>query len=627
MNRSWSTLIFGPRLKSSEEHKEHIGPLRGVAVLGLDALASAAYGPEALLTTLLVLGPRSSALLLPLTVAIVAVILTVSASYRQTIGAYAGGASSFIVAKENLGRAPGLVAAAALALDYVLNVAVAIAAGAGAIVSAVPALLPHTLAICLAILAGLTVINLRGIRSTAVVFVVPAYLFIGTLGLTLAVGIGRVLAGDVAPPAETTTTAPAAAMAVATPWLLARAFANGSTAMTGIEAVSDGVPLFAPPSQVHARRTLALITACLVVLLLGLAVVCRANEITASVPGRPGYESILSRVVATIWGRGAFYQLTIAAIVAVLAFSANTSFADFPRVARLLALDRDLPEVFAHRGRRLVFSHGIVVLSVLSAILLVVFNGITDHLIPLFAVGALLSFTLSQAGMVRHWFVSRERHARVRMAFNLAGALATGATLVVVITAKFEHGAWISIVLIVAMYLSFCTSRRHYDALDRMTALRGPLDLHPAMPPRVVIPVRRWDRPAQKALHFAYALSQDVTIVQVLTPERETDSLTRDWNDLVVRHAEQAHVQPPRLVVLTSEYRELFRPLLHFIRMLADEDSSRSVAVVVPQIVEPRWYHLFYHNNTAALLKGLLLFRGGPRIIVVSTPWYVEPQS
>ncbi len=626
MNRSWSTLIFGPRLKSSEEHKEHIGPLRGVAVLGLDALASAAYGPEALLTTLLVLGPRSSALLLPLTVAIVAIILTVSASYRQTIGAYPGGASSFIVAKENLGRAPGLVAAAALALDYVLNVAVAIAAGTGAIVSAVPALLPHTLAICLAILAGLTIINLRGIRSTAVVFVIPAYLFIGTLGLTLAVGIGRVVAGDVAPSAPPAIV-PDPGIAVATPWLLARAFANGSTAMTGIEAVSDGVPLFAPPSQVHARRTLALITGCLVVLLLGLAVVCRANEITATVPGEPGYESILSRVVATIWGRGAFYQLTVAAIVAVLAFSANTSFADFPRVARLLALDRSLPETFAHRGRRLVFSHGIVVLAVLSAILLVVFHGITDHLIPLFAVGALLSFTLSQAGMVRHWRVSRERYARVKLAFNLAGALATGTTLVVVITAKLEHGAWISMVLIVAMYLSFCTSRRHYDALARATALRGSLDLHPAKPPRVVVPVRRWDRPAQKALHFAYALSQDVTIVQVLTPGGETDPLARDWNDLVMRHVEEAHVRPPKLVVLTSEYRELFRPLLHFLKQLADEDPSRSVAVVVPQIVEPRWYHLFYHNNTAALLKGLLLFRGGPRIIVVSTPWYVEPQS
>ena len=626
MNRSWSTLIFGERLKSSDEHQELVGPFRGVAVLGLDALASAAYGPEALLTTLLVLGTAASGLLLPFTIAIVAIIATVSASYRQTIGAYPSGGGSFTVAKENLGRSAGLVAAAALALDYVLNVAVAIAAGAGAIVSAVPALLPHTLAICLALLAALTVLNLRGIRATAAVFVLPVYLFIGCLGLTLALGVARALTGHAAPVAPAVPAA-GGGIAMATPWLLARAFANGSTAMTGIEAVSNGVPIFAPPSQVHARRTLALITGALVMLLLGLALVCRAYEITATAPGQPGYESVLSRVVATVWGRGAFYHLTIAAIVAVLAFSANTSFADFPRVARLLALDRHLPETFAHRGRRLVFSHGIMVLSVLAAILLIVFGGITDRLIPLFAIGAMLSFTLSQAGMVQHWRKRKERHARLKMVFNLAGAVATGLTLLVVIAAKLEEGAWISILLIAAMYLSFCTSRRHYDTLERVTALRGPLDLHPAPPPHVIVPVRHWDRPAQKALHFAYTLSQDVTIVQVLTPDREADSLAKDWKELVVRPAEKAHVKPPKLVVLPSEYRELFSPLLGFIKKLATEDSRRSVAVVVPQLVEPRWYHAFYHNNTAALLKGLLHFRGGPRIIVVSTPWYVEPQS
>lgn len=416
-------------------------------------------------------------------------------------------------------------------------------------------------------------------------------------------------------------------MAAVTPWLLARAFANGSTAMTGIEAVSNGVPLFAEPSTKHARRTLALITGSLLALLLGLGVVCGAYGITATPPGRPGYESLLSRVVATVWGRGIFYHVTIAAIVAVLAFSANTSFADFPRVARLLALDRHLPETFAHRGRRLVFSHGIVILAVLSGLLLVVFHGVTDRLIPLFAIGALLSFTLSQAGMVQHWRKRHERHARTKLAFNLAGAIATGTTLAVVVAAKLREGAWVSILLILGMYLSFRTTRRHYDALERATTLRGPLDLHPAPPPHVIVPVRRWDRPAQKALHFAYTLSRDVTIVQVLTPNREADSLARDWQELVVRHAEDAHVPPPQLVVLRSEYRELFAPILTYIRERAARDPSRSVAVVVPQIVEPRWYHVLFHDNTAALLKALLHFRGSPRIVVLSAPWYVEPQS
>ena len=627
MIRSWSTLLLGARLKTSAEHAERIGPLRGVAVLGLDALASAAYGPEALLTILLVLGARSTDYLVPLTLAVVVIVVTVSASYRQTIGAYPSGGGSYTVAKENLGRRPGLIAAAALALDYVLNVAVAIAAGAGAIVSAIPALLPHTLALCIALLGGVTMLNLRGIRSTAGVFLLPAYLFVGCLGLTLAVGIVRAISGDV-PPTITSPETQTASVAAVTPWLLARAFANGSTAMTGIEAVSNGVPLFAAPSEVHARRTLAIISTCLVALLIGLALVCYAYQITATPPGRAGYESVLSRVVATIWGRGVFYHVTIAAIVAVLAFSANTSFASFPRLAQLLARDRYLPEGFVQRGRRLVFSHGIIALAVLSAVLLITFGGITDHLIPLFAVGALLSFTLSQAGMVRHWQRSRERHARVKLAFNLAGAIATGSTFLVVIAAKLQHGAWISLVLIAGMYAAFCASRRHYDALERMTALQeGSLDLHPAPPPHVVVPVRQWDRPAQKALHFAYRLSQDVTIVQVLTPDRELDSLEKDWEQLVVRHATEAHVRPPKLVVLPSEYRELFAPLLRFIKELADGAPSRSVAVVVPQIVEPRWYHVFYHHNTAALLKALLLFRGGPKVIVLSTPWYVAAQS
>ena len=343
-----------------------------------------------------------------------------------------------------MGRGPGLLAAASLALDYILNVAVAIAAGVGALVSALPALLPWTLPICLFMLAVLTLVNLRGVRSTSTFLLFPTYLFVGCLLMTIAVGVVQAMSAGWHP----SPVAPSARFAEATmpvsAWLLLRAFANGSTAMTGIEAVSNGVPLFRAPSVLGARRTLTAITAILITLLLGVAVLCSIYEITATPPGEHGYQSVLSQIVGAVSGRGFFYHLTMAAVVSVLALSANTSFADFPRICRLLALDGHLPESFAHRGRRLVFSHGIIVLALMAGLLLVIFEGITDRLIPLFAIGALASFTLSQVGMVQHWRRRpNERAARRSMLMNATGASATGAMLVVVTVAKLREGAWL----------------------------------------------------------------------------------------------------------------------------------------------------------------------------------------
>ena len=390
--------LFGRTLATDEEGEQRVGVWAGIPMLGLDALGSAAYGPEAALTLLMPLGVAGVGYIGPISTLIILLLIVVYISYRQTIGAYPLGGGSYTVAKENLGTNAGLIAAAALMLDYVLVVAVGISAGVGALVSALPSLQPYTLSLCLLTLAFITLVNLRGVRESGVAFLVPTYLFIVSLLAVVGFGVIKsVLAGGrpepVAPPPIQPSTGEAATL-----WILMRAFASGCTAMTGVEAVSNGVSAFREPSVPHARRTLTVIIALLGVLLAGIAYLCHTYQIGATEPGQSGYQSVLSQLVAAVVGRGVFYYITIGSVLVVLALSANTGFADFPRLCRVVAQDGFLPNGFAHRGRRLVYSQGILVLAVLSAGLLVVFKGITDNLIPLFAVGAFLAFTMSQAG-------------------------------------------------------------------------------------------------------------------------------------------------------------------------------------------------------------------------------------
>lgn len=617
-------ILFGRRIATEDDEGERVGPLTGVALLGLDALGSASYGPEALLTVLLPLGTAGLSYVGPLTLVTALLIVVVSLSYRQTIHAYPNGGGAYTVVKENLGDTPSLFAAAALALDYLLNAAVAISAGVGALCSAVPSLLPHSLALCLGVLALMTLLNLRGVRSTGFAFVVPTYAFVASLFTVIAIGAGKMLLEGPHPAPVVAPAVTPATTGVATAWLLVRAFANGCTAMTGIEAVSNGVPLFCPPPVVSARRTLLLISIILVTLLGGIAVLARAYGVTATPPGSPGYESVLSRVTAAVVGRGALYHATLASVTAVLLFSANTSFADFPRVCRMLAGDRYLPEAFAHRGRRLAFSHGILVLSALTALLLAVFGGVTDRLIPLFAVGALSAFTASQAGMVAHWR-RQETNGRTRgLALNFVGCAATAATLAVVLVSKFSEGGWLTLVLAAGMIALFKAVRRHHDALSEATRADGPLSVGTPRPPLVVVPMRRWDKVAIKGMLFATGFADDVIAVQVLTGDREVDELTDRWPALAVEPFRREGRKPPQLLVLRSHYRQLYRPLLDVIQELERDNPGRQVAVVVPELVEPRWYHYLLRGHTASVLKGLLLFRGGPQIVIISTPWYLR---
>src|SRR5271167_1084775 len=368
-------LLFGRPLATTEERAEHIGPIAGIPVFGLDALSSAAYGPEAALTLLIPLGLAGIQHIVPVSFAIIGLLAVVYFSYCQTIEAYPHGGGSYTVASENLGASAGLLAAAALMIDYILNSAVGISAGVGALVSAFPRLEPHTLALCLAILLILTLINVRGVKDTGTTFLIPTYLFVGTLLVVIAVGAVRAIAahGHPAPIVEPPHLPVSASML--TLWLLAKVFASGCTAMTGVEAVSNGVNAFREPTQKNAKRTLTIIIVLLMVFLAGIALLCRAYSIGATDPGAAGYQSILSQLTAAVMGRGWFYYVTIGSILAVLALSANTSYADFPRLTRAIAMHDYLPHVFKIRGRRLLYSHGIVALVGFTGVLLVASRG------------------------------------------------------------------------------------------------------------------------------------------------------------------------------------------------------------------------------------------------------------
>jgi len=616
-------LVLGRPLSSLEEEGQKVGVVAGIPILGLDALSSAAYGPEAAMTILLPLGALGVGYVRPISAVIIAILLVVYVSYLQTIGAYPGGGGSFTVARRNLGVFPGLLAAAALLLDYVLVVAVGISAGVGAFVSAVPSLQPHTLLLCLAILAMIAIVNLRGVRESGIAFAVPTYAFVVCLFVVIVIGVAKVWAHDghplpvVAPPALPPAIAPA------TLWLLLRAFASGCTAMTGVEAVSNGVTAFAAPAVRNARRTLTAIVVVLVLLLAGIAYLSNAYHIGATEPGVAGYQSVLSQLVAAVVGRGVFYYVCIGAVLWVLALSANTGFADFPRLCRLIAEAGFLPRIFASRGRRLVYSYGIYALSALSASLLIIFGGVTDRLIPLFAVGAFLAFTLSQAGMVVHWMRVGGSSWGVKSAVNGIGAAATGATLVVILVAKFAEGAWVTAMLIPLLLAAFGGVRRHYHRVSLEIANPHPLNVANIQPPIVVVPMNAWNKMSQKGLRFALKLSPDIFVVQIQTGTKNEDDLARRWPEYVEGPTRAAGLAAPQLVVLPSPYRHVFNPLLDYILEMKRRHQDRQIAVLIPELIASRWYEHLLHNKRAAMLKALLLVRGDEDIVVVNVPWYL----
>ena len=617
-------ILIGKPLASYEEGGEQIGVSAGIPIFGLDALSSAAYGPEAALTLLIVLGSAGTGYIVPVSLSIILLLAIVYFSYRQTIAAYPGGGGSYTVASQNLGSHTGLLAASALMLDYILVVAVGISAGVGALVSAVPQLEPHTLAMCLGILVLITIVNLRGVRETGVLFMVPTYAFLGSLLFVIGLGVTKtVLAAGhpvaVVPPPQSA----APVVAIASAWLLLQVFSNGCTAMTGVEAVSNGVKAFREPTVPNAQRTLSVIIGLLAILLAGIAYLVRAYSIVATDPGKPGYQSVISMLTGAVIGRGWFYYFTIGSVLIILSLSANTAFADFPRLCKALAHDGFLPYSFGFRGRRLVYSQGIFVLALLAAVLLILFRGVTDRLIPLFAIGAFLAFTLSQAGMVEHWRKHRARGALHSMLVNGLGAIATGVTLVVVLVAKFTSGAWVSMLLIAGTMTVMLRVRRHYNQVNEETKISTPLQIGKLGPPIVIVPIDSWTTISQRALQFALTLSPEVHAVHVAT-EEETAALRDEWDELIAQPVKKAGGTPPNLVTLPSPYRLVITPILDFVLETAAQNPGREIAVIVPELVERHWYHYPLHNQRAELFKALLLLKGNRNIVLINVPWYIS---
>jgi amino acid transporter len=616
-------LLFGKALTTGEEGAEQLSIASGIPIFGLDALSSAAYGPEAALTLLIALGAAGIAYIVPITACILVLLVVVFFSYRQTIDAYPGGGGSYTVASENLGEFPGLLAASALMIDYVLTVAVGISAGVGALVSAAPNLLSHTLGICIFILLLITFVNMRGMRQAGIFFMVPTYIFIGTLLGAIGLGIFKTFLAGGHPVAIVPPPPPALpSIAAVGGWLLLQSFASGCTAMTGVEAVSNGVKAFRNPCATTARRTLTIIIGLLILMLGGIAFLVRAYNIAATDPGLPGYQSVLSMIVAAVTGKGWFYYLTSGAVLVVLALSANTAFADFPRLCRAIAMDGYLPDSFVLRGRRLVYTRGVYVLAILSGVLLILFRGVTNRLIPLYAVGAFLAFTLSQAGMVAHWRrVKGPGHIRY-MLVNGLGAIATGITVMVVLVAKFIEGAWVTALLIPSLLILMMSVKRYFNKVEEELSHNGPLDLTDPRPPLVILPVQSWGKVAQKALRVALTLSNEIRGVHVCV-EGEKPDIQERWIQYVEEPAKRAGFPVAKLVILTSPYRLVLTPIVDYVLEVQKQNPDRRIAVVIPELIESHWYHFFLQNKRAEILKAILLLKGNQKIILVNVPWYL----
>ena len=622
---SWRRLLFGRRLANREGEQRRIGWFEGVPAMGLDGLGSSSYGPEAALAIMIPLGAAGLAQLGWVIAPIVALLAILYLSYRQVIVAYPSNGGAYTVARENLGANGSLVAAAALMVDYVLNVAVGISAGVGALTSSVPALHPYTLPLCLGILLLVALANLRGTREAGWIFALPTYLFLLSFLAILAVGLVRMAMSGGTPAPVVAPAALGPATQGVTLWLLLRAFAAGCTAMTGVEAVSNGVDAFREPVVRHAHRTLGIICLALALLLAGIAAVATGYGIGAMDQTRGDYQSVLSQLAGAVVGRGIVYHVAMASLLAVLCLSANTSFVGFPRVCHLVARDHYLPRAFAQADGRLVLSFGVGFLSVAAAALLVAFGGITDRLIPLFAIGAFLTFSLSQIGMIVHW--RRAGGNGGRLAINVVGAGVTIVALLVITAAKFAQGAWLVLVAVPAIVLVLRAVRRRHRRLAARLAVEGPFAVEEHAPPTVLVAYEQRTRITDRALRFAMTLSPDVVAVHLTRLEGPADdeniAALRDAFERDIAAPLRAAGEPvPRLMMVPAPYREIHGPLLRMVETIDTATPGRSVAIIIPELVSRHaWQRLF--RRRAARLRDALMTHAGPRLMIVSSPYRV----
>jgi amino acid transporter len=596
-------VLVGTPIPTAQQRHERLGKATALAIFASDALSSVAYATEEILLVLALAGAAALSYSVPIAIGIAILIAIVVTSYRQTITAYPQGGGAYIVTKDNLGTYPSLVAAAALLTDYVLTVAVSVAAGVAAVTSAVPALFPFRVWLCVLGVGMIAVANLRGIRESGQLFAAPTYLFIvSILGMIGYGALGALF--DFLPEAPYEQHAPG--LEGISLFLFLRAFGQGCTALTGVEAVSDGVPAFRAPEARNACTVLTWLGVILIVMFLGITYL--AYDFGMMPKER---ETLVSQLARRIFGDGVLYYEIQLVTVLILLLAANTSFADFPRLTYFLARDRFVPRQFQNQGDRLVFSNGILILAGLAITLVVGFGGNTHALIPLYAVGVFISFTLSQSSMVRRWVRLRSPGWTWRATINAVGALATGIVLLTIATTKFLDGAWVVVALIPAFVAVFMTIHRHYDVVARQLSLE---EFTPPAPigHTVLVLVGDLQRSVVKAIHYAQLLSPNAKAVYVETDPERTRRLEEKWG--------KWGMGAP-LIVLTSPYRSLMGPLLDYIDHLQERDPNHVVTIVLPEFIPARWWQHLLHNQTALLIKGALLFR--KNVIVTDVPYHL----
>jgi amino acid transporter len=606
-------LLVGQPLETAAQHDQRLSKRIALAVFSSDALSSVAYASEAILGVLILAGTMALQMVIPISMAIVVLLLIVGFSYRQTIHAYPNGGGAYIVAHENLGEIPGLIAAASLLIDYVLTVAVSVSAGVFAITSLADAwgyahVASYRVEIALVCITLITVVNLRGVKESGAIFSVPTYVFIGSiLGMIIA-GFMQVAANGwvAAAPALAEAAAPAETLGL---FILLRAFAAGCTALTGVEAISNGVPAFKRPESTNAARTLLWMIGVLGTMFLGISVL---THFYGSIQRED--VSVVSQLASRIVGTGPAFFIIQVSTALILVLAANTSYADFPRLASLLSRDRFLPRQFSSRGDRLVFSNGVVALGVFSALLVIIFNAREQAMLPLYAIGVFISFTLSQLGMVRHWQRFHEAGWQRSIAVNGIGAVLTAIVLVVIVVTKFSGGAWVVLILTPLLVWLFRAVHRHYKTVAAELSLEKVPVVEPVKRHTAVVLISGIHRGVIPALEFAKSLAQDnVTALYVDLDEEHTAKIRNKW-------VQWGSGVP--LMVLDSPYRSLVRPILRYIDQLDEQYDDDVLSVILPEFIPSKWWQHLLHNQTALAIKGALLFRKG--VVVISVPYHLE---
>ena len=613
--------FIGVPIPTTMAESEHISKFKALALLSSDAISSVAFATEAILINLVAAGSANLGLTFPISLAILLLLVIVATSYRQTIPAYPNGGGSYTVARENLGTVAGLVAAAALMIDYVLNVAVCIAAGVHNIASFIPSLNPYIVPMAVTLIVVITLLNLRGLRESGTIFAFPTYFFIVSAALLIIIGLIKAYLFQHQPLIGTFAPAVSAIEPLSI-FVILRSFSTGCSAMTGVEAISNATPVFRKPQTRNAAITLTLMAFLLGTLFLGITLLAMTFGVQAIASGSP---TVVAQIAMHVYeGPWAFLvPLFLLSVLGILTLSAETSFAGFPRLTSLLAQDRFLPTQFAFRGDRLAFSVGIIVLAVLASLLVVGFGGDTNALINLFAVGVFIAFTLSQAGMVVHWWRLRgqQRGWRRSMLINGTGACTTAIVTLVVASAKFLEGAWIVVLLVPVLVLLFLGIRRHYLRFERECIFDLPVhpqDIHH----RLIIPIDKLNRAAVQSLAYARSISPHVTAVHVVLDVDKADTLRQDWQQWQQQLGEE---EETHLLIIDSPYRSLVRPLLAYIDTIHERHPQDTLSVVLPEFVVAHWWQHFLHNQTALRLKAALLFR--PGIVVINLPQHMSVRA